>query len=122
VYIPIKALIRNGKVVQIGFLQIRPGRWDRDGNVLGYNEVRFSFQYPGIEANKLCSITTGKLLTQKFQSFAIENATLYERYVQNDGSKELTIKGHLNAKFIKVGNLHDMEMEYDSSELRTDDR
>jgi hypothetical protein len=106
-YLPVRSLIRRGDQIQLQYWQMRPTRWDRDGNILQYEEARFGFIVPGC-TEEICSISTAKRIVEKLGSFLEELSDQYQIERFSDGSKEITVDGGISATFFKEGRYYDI--------------
>jgi hypothetical protein len=112
VQVPVKALIEKAKPISIRYWQLLPTRWDRDGNILKYEHVRFFFNFPGIQTEKLCSETMSKQLCKQFNEISNNDDMKHEMKVLQDKSIEIRIVGVMKVTFFKTGNSYNSIMEY----------
>lgn len=107
-FLPVKSLIKRGVAVEIYYWKMRPTRWDKDGNITHFGEVRFGFLYPGCH-KEICSVSTGKRVVEKFNVLYDQLVDRYSVKIFDDGAKEITVDGAVRAKFFKDGRYFDVE-------------
>jgi len=117
-YLSVKDLIRRGETVKLAYWQMKPTRWDADGNILKYGETRFGFYLPGCH-DEFCSVSTAKRVVEKLGELLLtlskSDKFIFKEF--SDGSKEITVDGEVSAKFYKDGRFYDVEFEDMSSQL-----
>ena len=106
-YLPVKSLIRRAEEVEIVYWLMVPTKWDADGKVLHYGEVRFGFWYPGCN-EEMCSLSTAERAIAKFGALLSQLSGKYEVRQFVDGSKEITVDGAVRAKFFREGRFFDV--------------
>jgi hypothetical protein len=108
-YLPVRSLIRRAEEVAIVYWRMVPTEWDSSGEVLRFGEVRFGFWYPGC-GEELCSLSTAKRVTAKFDLLLRQLPRAYEIESFKDGAKEITVDGAVRARFLKEGRLFDVNL------------
>jgi len=110
-YLPVRALIKRAKEVQIVYWQMIPTVWNADGNVGDYGEVRFGFWYPGV-GGEFCSTSNAKLVVKKFHDLFRRLPDTYAKNILSDGVLDIEVDGDVKAKFFKTGRLFDVELTW----------
>jgi hypothetical protein len=114
-FIPISFLLKLDKEVEIDFYKLCPHAWDAEGNALRYGEVHFVFFFPEVEEQSFYSISYSKYITWKFLELFEQIPDSYEKIKGQDGSLFVDLFCDLNAKFIKSGRAHDVELFFESN-------
>ncbi len=113
-YLPVRTLIKKDKEVEIIYWQIRPNRWDAEGNVLSYGEVRFGYLLPDILGEEFCAISTAKLIVKKFLDLSEKLAPHYGKKEMQNGAYEIEVNGDVKAHFVRKGRIFDVEIAIES--------
>jgi len=108
-YLPVKSLIRRAEEVEIYYWRMIPTRWDINRNIIFYGETRFGFVLPGC-SEEICSLSTAKLVVEKFQSLILDLSNDFKIDEFDDGSREITVNGDVLATFAKEGRYFDINL------------
>ena len=86
-----------------------PTRWNINRNSIFYGETRFGFVLPGC-SEEICSLSTAKLVVEKFQSLILDLSNDFKIDEFDDGSREITVNGDVLATFAKEGRYFDINL------------
>lgn len=104
-YLSVRSLIRRDEEIKIVYWVMRPITHDKNGHVVG--DVRFGFWLSDC-GDEFCSVSTAKLVVEKFWKLLDELSSIYHVKTLRDGSKDITIEGAVRAKFRKAGRQFDV--------------
>jgi hypothetical protein len=109
-YLPINALTKKAKEVEIVYWQMIPTAWIADGSIKDYGEVRLGFWYPDISGEEFSSASTAKLVVKKFNDLFHRLSGIYGKKVLSNSVLDIEVDGGLKAKFFKTGRLFGVEL------------